>query len=147
MLKADCAIPRRRKYLLQRRYYFDTVNYGYVYTYDAGGINTGATDGEVGDDNTQSGTPDLGALGKWLEDLKGSVINTKYDYYSLSYNPDGTKDGRIPIQTYIGGNVYCQGRMIIAPDSNTSYVNYKKLRNWVYRRISRTLTSISAAKL
>lgn len=106
---------------------FDTVNYGYVYTYDAGGINTGATDGEVGDDNTQSGTPDLGALGKWLEDLKGSVINTKYDYYSLSYNPDGTKDGRIPVKTYIGGNVYCQGRMIIAPDSNTSYVNYKKV--------------------
>lgn len=106
---------------------FDTVNYGYVYTYDAGGINTGATDGEVGDDNTQSGTPDLGALGKWLEDLKGSVINTKYDYYSLSYNPDGKKDGRIPVQTYIGGNVYCQGRMIIAPDSNTSYVNYKKV--------------------
>lgn len=106
---------------------FDTVNYGYVYTYDAGGINTGATDGEVGDDNTQSETPDLGALGKWLEDLKGSVINTKYDYYSLSYNPDGTKDGRIRVQTYIGGNVYCQGRMIIAPDSNTSYVNYKKV--------------------
>lgn len=106
---------------------FDTVNYGYVYTYDAGGINTGATDGEVGDDNTQSGTPDLGALGKWLEDLKGSVINTKYDYYSLSYNTDGKGDGRIRVQTYIGGNVYCQGRMIIAPDSNTSYVNYKKV--------------------
>lgn len=108
---------------------FDTVNYGYVYTYDAGVINTGATDGEVNDDNTQSGTPDLGALGKWLEDLKGSVINTKYDYYSLSYyNPDdSTKDGRIPVQTYIGGNVYCQGRMIIAPDSNTSYVNYKNV--------------------
>lgn len=106
---------------------FDTVNYGYVYTYDAGVINTGATDGEVGDDNTQSETPDLGALGKWLEDLKGSVINTKYDYHSLSYNPDGTKDGRIRVQTYIGGNVYCQGRMIIAPDSNTSYVNYKKV--------------------
>ena len=106
---------------------FDTVNYGYVYTYDAGGINTGATDGEVGDDNTQSETPDLGALGKWLEDLKGSVINTKYDYYSLSYNSDGKGDGRIPIQTFIGGNVYCQGRMIIAPDSNTSYVNYKKV--------------------
>lgn len=106
---------------------FDTVNYGYVYTYDAGGINTGATDGEVGDDNTQSETPDLGALGKWLEDLKGSVINTKYDYYSLSYNSDGTKDGRIPVKTFIGGNVYCQGRMIIAPDSNTSYVNYKKV--------------------
>lgn len=106
---------------------FDTVNYGYVYTYDAGGINTGATDGEVGDDNTQSGTPDLGALGKWLEDLKGSVINTKYDYYSLSYNSDGKGDGRIPVKTYIGGNVYCQGRMIIAPDSNTSYVNYKKV--------------------
>lgn len=106
---------------------FDTVNYGYVYTYDAGGINTGATDGEVGDDNTQSETPDLGALGKWLEDLKGSVINTKYDYYSLSYNSDGTKDGRIPVKTFIGGDVYCQGRMIIAPDSNTSYVNYKKV--------------------
>lgn len=106
---------------------FDTVNYGYVYTYDAGGINTGATDGEVGDDNTQSGTPDLGALGKWLEDLKGSVINTKYDYYSLSYNSDGKGDGRIPVKTFIGGNVYCQGRMIIAPDSNTSYVNYKKV--------------------
>ena len=106
---------------------FDTVNYGYVYTYDAGGINTGATDGEVGDDNTQSETPDLGALGKWLEDLKGSVINTKYDYYSLSYNSDGTKDGRILVKTYIGGNVYCQGRMIIAPDSNTTYVNYKKV--------------------
>ena len=106
---------------------FDTVNYGYVYTYDAGGINTGATDGEVGDDNTQSETPDLGALGKWLEDLKGSVINTKYDYYSLSYNTDGKQDGRIPVKTFIGGNVYCQGRMIIAPDSNTSYVNYKKV--------------------
>ena len=106
---------------------FDTVNYGYVYTYDAGAINTGATDGEVGDDNTQSETPDLGALGKWLEDLKGSVINTKYDYYSLSYNSDGKGDGRIPVKTFIGGNVYCQGRMIIAPDSNTSYVNYKKV--------------------
>lgn len=106
---------------------FDTVNYGYVYTYDAGGINTGATDGEVNDDNTQSGTPELGVIENWLEGLKGDVINTKYDYYSLSYNPDGTKDGRIPVQTYIGGNVYCQGRMIIAPDSNTSYVNYKKV--------------------
>lgn len=106
---------------------FDTVNYGYVYTYDAGCINTGATDGEVNDDNTQSGTPEPGVIENWLEGLKGDVINTKYDYYSLSYNPDGTKDGRIPVQTYIGGNVYCQGRMIIAPDSNTSYVNYKKV--------------------
>lgn len=106
---------------------FDTVNYGYVYTYDAGGINTGATDGEVNDDNTQSGTPELGVIENWLEGLKGDVINTKYDYYSLSYKDVGTKDGRIPVQTYIGGNVYCQGRMIIAPDSNTSYVNYKKV--------------------
>lgn len=106
---------------------FDTVNCGYVYTYDAGVINTGATDGEVNDDNTQSGTPEPGVIENWLEGLKGDVINTKYDYYSLSYNPDGTKDGRIPVQTYIGGNVYCQGRMIIAPDSNTSYVNYKKV--------------------
>lgn len=102
---------------------FDTVNYGYVYTYDAGGINTGATDSEVDDDadNTQP-EPSQGALDKWLEGLKGDVINTKYDYYSLSY-----EGGRIPVQTYIGGNVYCQGRMIIAPDSNTSYVNYKKV--------------------
>lgn len=106
---------------------FDTVNYGYVYTYDAGAINTGATDGEVNDDNTQSGTPELGVIENWLEGLKGDVINTKYDYYSLSYKDVGTKDGRIPVQTYIGGNVYCQGRMIIAPDSNTSYVNYKKV--------------------
>lgn len=106
---------------------FDTVNYGYVYTYDAGAINTGATDGEVDDDNTQSETPKPGVIENWLEGLKGDVINTKYDYYSLSYNPDGTKDGRIPVQTYIGGNVYCQGRMIIAPDSNTSYVNYKNV--------------------
>lgn len=106
---------------------FDTVNYGYVYTYDAGGINTGATDGEVNDDNTQSETPEDGVLDKWLEGLKGDVINTKYDYYSLSYKDVGTKDGRIPVKTYIGGNVYCQGRMIIAPDSNTSYVNYKKV--------------------
>ena len=103
---------------------FDTVNYGYVYTYDAGGINTGATDGEVDDDadNTQSGTPEPGVIENWLEGLKGDVINTKYDYYSLSY-----EGGRIPVQTYIGGNVYCQGRMIIAPDSNTSYVNYKNV--------------------
>lgn len=103
---------------------FDTVNYGYVYTYDAGVINTGATDGEVDDDadNTQSGTPEPGVIENWLEGLKGDVINTKYDYYSLSY-----EGGRIPVQTYIGGNVYCQGRMIIAPDSNTSYVNYKKV--------------------
>lgn len=102
---------------------FDTVNYGYVYTYDAGGINTGATDSEVDDDadNTQP-EPSQGALDKWLEGLKGDVINTKYDYYSLSY-----EGGRIPVQTYIGGDVYCQGRMIIAPDSNTSYVNYKKV--------------------
>ena len=102
---------------------FDTVNYGYVYTYDAGGINTGETDSEVDDDadNTQP-EPSQGALDKWLEGLKGDVINTKYDYYSLSY-----EGGRIPVQTYIGGNVYCQGRMIIAPDSNTSYVNYKKV--------------------
>lgn len=106
---------------------FDTVNYGYVYTYDAGVINTGATDGEVNDDNTQSGTPELGVIENWLEGLKGDVINTKYDYYSLSYKDVGTKDGRIPVQTYIGGNVYCQGRMIIAPDSNTTYVNYKKV--------------------
>lgn len=106
---------------------FDTVNYGYVYTYDAGCINTGATDGEVNDDNTQSGTPELGVIENWLEGLKGDVINTKYDYYSLSYKDVGTKDGRIPVQTYIGGNVYCQGRMIIAPDSNTSYVNYKNV--------------------
>lgn len=106
---------------------FDTVNYGYVYTYDAGGINTGATDGEVDDDNTQSGTPKPGVIENWLEGLKGDVINTKYDYYSLSYKDVGTKDGRIPVQTYIGGNVYCQGRMIIAPDSNTSYVNYKNV--------------------
>lgn len=106
---------------------FDTVNYGYVYTYDAGVINTGATDGEVNDDNTQSGTPELGVIENWLEGLKGDVINTKYDYYSLSYKDVGTKDGRIPVQTYIGGNVYCQGRMIIAPDSNTSYVNYKNV--------------------
>lgn len=108
---------------------FDTVNYGYVYTYDAGGINTGETDSEVDDDadNTQP-EPSQGALDKWLEGLKGDVINTKYDYYSLSYNPYGEDDkGRIPVQTYIGGNVYCQGRMIIAPDSNTSYVNYKKV--------------------
>lgn len=101
---------------------FDTVNYGYVYTYDAGVINTGATDGEVDDDNTQSETPKPGVIENWLEGLKGDVINTKYDYYSLSY-----EGGRIPVQTYIGGNVYCQGRMIIAPDSNTSYVNYKKV--------------------
>lgn len=106
---------------------FDTVNYGYVYTYDAGVINTGATDGEVDDDNTQSETPKPGVIENWLEGLKGDVINTKYDYYSLSYKDVGTKDGRIPVQTYIGGNVYCQGRMIIAPDSNTSYVNYKKV--------------------
>lgn len=101
---------------------FDTVNYGYVYTYDAGVINTGATDGEVDDDNTQSETPKPGVIENWLESLKGDVINTKYDYYSLSY-----EGGRIPVQTYIGGNVYCQGRMIIAPDSNTSYVNYKNV--------------------
>lgn len=101
---------------------FDTVNYGYVYTYDAGAINTGATDGEVDDDNTQSETPKPGVIENWLEGLKGDVINTKYDYYSLSY-----EGGRIPVQTYIGGNVYCQGRMIIAPDSNTSYVNYKNV--------------------
>lgn len=103
---------------------FDTVNYGYVYTYDAGVINTGETDSEVDDDadNTQSGTPEPGVIENWLEGLKGDVINTKYDYYSLSY-----EGGRIPVQTYIGGNVYCQGRMIIAPDSNTSYVNYKKV--------------------
>lgn len=107
---------------------FDTVNRGNVYTYDAGFANYGITD-EGKDDTSWAGDIDLGGgkLQEWVDGLKGDLINTKYDYYSLSYNIYSNGSGKIPVQTNIEGDVFCQGRMIIAPDVNVSYINYKKV--------------------
>ena len=99
---------------------FDTVNRGMVYTYDAGFREMGMTDekqDEGGVNNWRDKLP--GSLGEWLGNLEDDLINKKYDYYSLSYG------GKIPVHTKIEGDVFCQGRMIIAPDVLYSYVNYK----------------------
>ena len=106
---------------------FDTVNYGNVISYDAGIINLGTTDNEQEDNNdetTDSNT--LKELTKWIKKHLGiDLVNPEISYYSLAYNLDGKGDGTIPVHTKIEGDVFCQGRMIIAPDTKTSYKDYK----------------------
>ena len=112
---------------------FDTVNYGNVFTYDAGIFNLGNTDNEQeqqdkddndDDDLTQNAIDKINAWFK--EHFNIDNINPEFEYYSLAYNLDGKGDGRIPVHTKIEGDVYCQGRMIIAPDTRPSYKDYKK---------------------
>lgn len=106
---------------------FDTVNYGNVISYDAGIINLGTTDNEQEDnkdETTDSNT--LKELTEWIRKHLGiDLVNPEISYYSLAYNLDGKGDGTIPVHTKIEGDVFCQGRMIIAPDTKTSYKDYK----------------------
>lgn len=105
---------------------FDTVNVGNVFWFGAGVLNTGSTDAGHEDQDEKPDSSVLDSLNDWLrENLGADFINKRYPYYSFAYNPDGTGDGTIPIHTKIEGDVFCQGRMIIAPDSQKSYVNYK----------------------
>lgn len=105
---------------------FDTVNVGNVFWFGAGVLNTGSTDAGHEDQDEKPDSSVLDSLNDWLrENFGADFINKRYPYYSFAYNPDGTGDGTIPIRTKIEGDVFCQGRMIIAPDSQKSYVNYK----------------------
>lgn len=106
---------------------FDTVNYGDVFTYNAGIFNIGTTDNEQEkDEEVEPST--LEKLNKWLNDKFGKdYINPRLPYYSLAYSLDGNGNGFIPVHTKIEGDVYCQGRMIIAPDAKSNYVDYKKV--------------------
>lgn len=107
---------------------FDTVNVGNVFSFDAGVFNTGSTDAGHEDQDEKPDPSVLDKIDEWLNKNFGlEVNNRRYYYYSYAYNPDGTGDGTIPIHTKIEGDVFCQGRMIIAPDSKTSYVNYKNV--------------------
>lgn len=107
---------------------FDTVNVGNVFSFDAGIFNTGSTDAGHEDQDEKPDSSVLDKIDEWLNKNFGlEVNNRRYYYYSYAYNPDGTGDGTIPIHTKIEGDVFCQGRMIIAPDANTSYVNYKNV--------------------
>lgn len=106
---------------------FDTVNYGNVISYDAGIINLGTTDNEQENNNDE--TADSNTLKQLTELIKKylgvDLVNPEISYYSLAYNLDGKGDGTIPVHTKIEGDVFCQGRMIIAPDTKTSYKDYK----------------------
>lgn len=105
---------------------FDTVNVGNVFSFDAGVFNTGSTDAGHEDQDEKPDSSALDKINKWLSEHLGiDLINPRYPYYSYAYNLDGKGDGTIPIHTKIEGDVFCQGRMIIAPDSQKSYINYK----------------------
>lgn len=107
---------------------FDTVNVGNVFSFDAGVFNTGSTDAGHEDQDEKPDSKILDKIDEWLNNNFGlEVNNRRYYYYSYAYNLDGKGDGTIPIHTKIEGDVFCQGRMIIAPDSKTSYVNYKNV--------------------
>lgn len=108
---------------------FDTVNVGNVFSFDAGVFNTGSTDAGHEDQDEKPDSSVLDKIDEWLNKNFGlEVNNRRYYYYSYAYNPTGAEDkGTIPIHTKIEGDVFCQGRMIIAPDSKTSYVNYKNV--------------------
>lgn len=107
---------------------FDTVNVGNVFSFDAGVFNTGSTDAGHEDQDEKPDSSVLDKIDEWLNKNFGlDVNNRRYYYYSYAYNLNGTGDGTIPIHTKIEGDVFCQGRMIIAPDSKTSYVNYKNV--------------------
>ena len=101
---------------------FDTVNRGNVYTYDAGFRDMGVTDDKEDEGGYNPDWKDIippGKIQDWFGKLTEDLVNKKYDYYSLSYG------GKIPVKTTINGDVFCQGRMIIAPDTKYSFVNYK----------------------
>lgn len=107
---------------------FDTVNVGNVFSFDAGVFNTGSTDAGHEDQDEKPDSSVLDKIDEWLNKNFGlEVNNRRYYYYSYAYNLNGEGDGTIPIHTKIEGDVFCQGRMIIAPDANTSYVNYKNV--------------------
>lgn len=108
---------------------FDTVNVGNVFSFDAGIFNTGSTDAGHEDQDEKPDSSILDEIDEWLNNNLGiEVNNRRFYYYSYAYNPTGAEDkGTIPVHTRIEGDVFCQGRMIIAPDSNTSYVNYKNV--------------------
>lgn len=107
---------------------FDTVNVGNVFSFDAGVFNTGSTDAGHEDQDEKPDPSVLDKIDEWLNKNFGlEVNNRRFYYHSYAYNLDGKGDGTIPIHTKIEGDVFCQGRMIIAPDSKTSYVNYKNV--------------------
>lgn len=107
---------------------FDTVNVGNVFSFDAGVFNTGSTDAGHEDQDEKPDSSVLDKIDEWLNKNFGlEVNNRRFYYHSYAYNLDGKGDGTIPIHTKIEGDVFCQGRMIIAPDSTTSYVNYKNV--------------------
>ena len=108
---------------------FDTVNVGNVFSFDAGVFNTGSTDAGHEDQDEKPDSSVLDKIDEWLNKNFGlEVNNRRFYYHSYAYNLDGKGDGTIPIHTKIEGDVFCQGRMIIAPDTNTSYVNYKNVQ-------------------
>lgn len=105
---------------------FDTVNVGNVFSFDAGVFNTGSTDAGHEDQDEKPDPSALDKINKWLSEHLGiDLVNPRFPYYSYAYNLDGTGDGKIPVHTKIEGDVFCQGRLIIAPDTQKSYINYK----------------------
>lgn len=105
---------------------FDTVNVGNVFSFDAGVFNTGSTDAGHEDQDEKPDASALDKINKWLSEHLGiDLVNPRFPYYSYAYNLDGTGDGKIPVHTKIEGDVFCQGRLIIAPETQKSYINYK----------------------
>lgn len=105
---------------------FDTVNVGNVFSFDAGVFNTGSTDAGHEDQDEKPDSSTIDKINKWLSEHLGiDLINSRFPYYSYAYNLDGKGDGTIPVHTKIEGDVFCQGRMIIAPETQKSYINYK----------------------
>lgn len=105
---------------------FDTVNVGNVFSFDAGVFNTGSTDAGHEDQDEKPDPSALDKINKWLSEHLGiDLVNPRFPYYSYAYNLDGTGDGTIPVHTKIEGDVFCQGRLIIAPETPKSYINYK----------------------
>lgn len=105
---------------------FDTVNVGNVFSFDAGVFNTGSTDAGHEDQDEKPDPSVLDKIDEWLNKNFGlEVNNRRYYYYSYAYNLNGEGDGTIPVHTKIEGDVFCQGRMIIAPETQKSYINYK----------------------
>lgn len=105
---------------------FDTVNVGNVFSFDAGVFNTGSTDAGHEDQDEKPDPSTLDKINKWLSEHLGiDLVNPRFPYYSYAYNLNGTGDGTIPVHTKIEGDVFCQGRMIIAPETQKSYINYK----------------------
>lgn len=105
---------------------FDTVNVGNVFSFDAGVFNTGSTDAGHEDQDEKPDPSALDKINKWLSEHLGiDLVNPRFPYYSYAYNLDGKGDGKIPVHTKIEGDVFCQGRLIIAPETQKSYINYK----------------------